>query len=147
MGREAVVYAQVGSEAGDIRAVLESRELILRGDIRRTFALSDLAQVRVELDALVFLHGPEEVRLMLGATMADKWARAMTTPPPSLRAKLGLGNGTQVFCLGQVDEPELADALDGAISADLHAAGMVVARIDSAADLERLLAFKTDLPV
>ena len=37
MGREAVTHAEVGSERGEVRALLEGGELILRGAIRRHF--------------------------------------------------------------------------------------------------------------
>lgn len=150
MGREAVVQAEVGSEAGAVRALLESRELILRGDIRRTFPLSALSRVEVVQDALTFTNGAEQVRLILGASVAARWARAMTEPPPSLRTKLGLAEGARVFCIGQIDDPALAEALDGAVTDDLSASSLVVARIDRASDLEGLLAgpaARADLPV
>jgi hypothetical protein len=40
MGREALTHAEVGGECGEVRALLESGELILRGAIRRHFPRS-----------------------------------------------------------------------------------------------------------
>ena len=36
MGREALCYGELGEEAGEVRALLESHELKLRGDIKAT---------------------------------------------------------------------------------------------------------------
>ena len=93
MGREAIVHAEVGAQADEARALLESGEIILRGAIRRRFPRSALEQVRVENQALCFTCAGETVSLHLGADIAEAWDLAISTPPPNLRAKLGLHEG------------------------------------------------------
>lgn len=135
MGREASVHAEVGDVAGEVRALLEGTELILRGAIRRRFPRPIVERVAVQGDVLQFTCGDEIVRLHLGAQTAKGWAKAITTPPPSLRAKLGLHEGARALLVGSFDDGELAEALDGVLVADGTAATMIVACIKSAADL------------
>jgi hypothetical protein len=66
MGREAVVNAEAGAEAGEVKALLETRELILRGALRRRYSKEALEGVRVEGDTLSFTVAGEAVRLHLG---------------------------------------------------------------------------------
>lgn len=137
MGREALVHAEVGREAGKVRALLEARELILRGAIRRRFSKAALRDVRVEGPTLRFSHDGEAIALALGARAADAWARAITTPPPSLRAKLGLATGARALRVGIWNDPALAEALDGMLTDDVDAAAMVIACIQEPGDLAK----------
>ena len=86
MGREARVRADVGSEAGEVKALLESQELILRGEIRRRFSKAAMTDVAADGDTLRFIFAGETVRLHLGSKVAQAWAKAIATMPPSLRA-------------------------------------------------------------
>lgn len=150
MGREAITWVEIGGEAGDVRTLLESTELILRGDIRRRFPRDRLVNVRVDGDALCFTCDGETVALHLGAIVADKWSKAIATPPPSLRAKLGLEKDARAFLIGTCDDVALADALDGALTGDVAQAAMIVARIDGPDDLAAAQAAQAkspDLPV
>lgn len=147
MGREAVVRAEAGSEAGEVKAVLEARELILRGAIRRRFPKAAMQDVRVEGEALHFSCAGESVFLGLGRTAAEAWARAIAAPPPGLRAKLGLDKGAKALLVGCCDDPELGEALDGVLTDSREAAAMVVARIDGPEDLARALAVSAALPL
>lgn len=146
MGREAVTRADVGDEAGEVRALLESTDLILRGGIRRRFVRDGLARVRVEGDALRFECGGEAVALHLGAAAAAAWAKAIAMPPPSLGAKLGIGDGVRAFRVGPSDDAALEAAVAGALAADIGQAGMLIARVDGPADLDAALAVHAARP-
>jgi hypothetical protein len=147
MGREAVVNAEVGADAGEVKALLETRELILRGELRRRYPKEALEGVRVDGDTLCFTVSGEAVRLHLGRRLAEAWAKAIATPPPSLRAKLGLDKGAKAFLIGSCDDAALTDALDGALTRDAAEAAMVIACIDGPAELAAAQAASPALPV
>ncbi|MFT3972303.1 MAG: hypothetical protein QM699_02270 [Amaricoccus sp.] len=147
MGREALVHAEVGREAGEVKALLEARELILRGDIRRRFPKAMMSDVRVEGPMLRFSCHGEAVALSLGAKAADAWAGAIATPPPGLRAKLGLDKGAKALLIGVCDDPALAEALDGTLVDDVGEASMAIARIDAGEDLAKAQAACGTLPL
>ena len=140
MGREAVVQVEAGKDSGEARALLESRELILRGEVRRRWPLEALTMVRAEGDELRFQAGDEGVTLVLGASMAADWARRMTAPPTPLRKKLGVGDADRVFVIGALDDEALVEALAGAVTADPTQATLFVARIEDEADIDAALA-------
>lgn len=146
MGREALTHAEIGDEAGEVRALLERDELILRGDLRRRYPRTSLEQVAVEGDDLRFVSGGELVRLTLGERAAEVWQRAIATPPPTLRAKLGLADGGTAIVVGTVDDAALVEALAGTSADDQSSATMVVARIDGPADLAAARAVLADHP-
>ncbi|WP_291048732.1 hypothetical protein [Herbiconiux sp.] len=147
MGREARVRAQVGDDTGDVKAVLEARELILRGEIRRRFAVVAIEKLRVDGETLQFCHGNEMVVLHLGERAALSWAKAISTPPPTLRAKLGLDRGVRALVIGACDDPALAEALDGVQTTRIEEAAMVVARVSSPDDLEAAWSLCGSLPL
>jgi hypothetical protein len=138
MGREAIARAEVDGHAAEVKALLEARELILRGPIRRRYAKAALQAVRAEGGALRFESGGEAVALHLGEPAAARWAEAIRKPLPSLRDKLDLGGS--VLMIGACDDPALAEALADACTEDAAQARMIVARVDGAADLDRALA-------
>ena len=138
MGREAVISATAGEDAGEVKAILESGELILRGAFRRRWPRAALTGVRVENGALFLTAAGEPVRLELGA-LAGAWAKALTTAPPSLRSKLGLGRG-KALVVGPATDAELTAALEGVTAGSLAEAAMVVAVVETDADLARALA-------
>lgn len=147
MGREALVHAEVGDEAGEVKALLEAQELILRGDIRRRFPKAMMTDLRVEGPVLLFSCNGETVALSLGSKAAEAWARAIATPPPSLRAKLGLDKRAKALLIGVCDDPTLAEALDGALVDDVEEASMAIARIDAEEDLPKAQAACGTLPL
>jgi hypothetical protein len=139
MGREALVHAEVGDDSAEVRALLESSELIFRGDLRRRFPRDEMRNVRAKDGVLSFACGGERVRLHLGAPEAGKWADVLTKPPPSLRAKLGLDKGAMAFLVGTCDDAELAEALKGAETAKAKDADVLIARINCERDLDEAL--------
>lgn len=147
MGREAVARAEAGTEAGEVKALLESTELILRGAIRRRFPREAISDPRAEGELLRFACNGEEVRLHLGSKAALSWARAIATPPPDLRHKLGLKPGTLAFMIGPAEDAALVEALSGRLAASPDEAQMLVARIDAPEELQQVLALNPALPI
>jgi len=137
MGREALIHAEVGNIAGEVKALLETQELILRGDIRRRFSKAAMANVSVVGSLLCFSCDGEIVALDLGTKVAEAWAKAIVTPPPSLRAKLGLDKGAKALMIGTCDDPVLMEALQGVLTDKAEATAMAIACINGTEDLTK----------
>lgn len=110
MGAEIQCQAQVAGRTVRGKALLETDELVFRGeDVRFKVKLADLKKVSVDGDALVVLHGQDEARFSLGATVAEKWAQKIRSPPSRLD-KLGIKDGMRVAVRG-VDDASFLDEL------------------------------------
>jgi hypothetical protein len=83
MGREAVCTCDWAGTVAEVKALLETSELILRGEIRRRVPFSEIKGVRVQSDCLCFTVGGERVELVLGAVAAAKWAATIACAPGS----------------------------------------------------------------
>jgi hypothetical protein len=139
MGKEAVGECRWGDEVVEVKALLEAGELILRGDVRakmqRKVAFRKMAAVRAEGGLLRFEVDGTAVSLTLGEEMAEKWAKAMVTPPPSLAKKLGITAETTVRMLGEADDAALKAALEEAAEVSNSRGELIVARADTEAEL------------
>lgn len=139
MGREALCACRWGAETGEVKALLESLDLIVRGDIKRKVPIADLKSVHVEDDDLCFKVGRESVALSLGAKDAASWAKKIATPPPSLKDKLGLKDGMKAFVIGTHSDPALAAALKGATTTVAAKAALAVAVAENEKDLAKAI--------
>ncbi len=126
MGLEAESDIETQGAHYRVKALLESRELILRGEFRRTFKFTDMTNVAVSGDALHFRHGGDDHTLRLPQGRAETWARKMTTPPPSLASKLGISPEKPAFVIGDVTDEALLTALDGNSTGEAAHAACVV---------------------
>ena len=68
MGREASCQCNWAGTTGDVKALLETNEIILRGEIRRRIPLQKLANVKVQADRLCFSVDREPVQLYLSGS-------------------------------------------------------------------------------
>jgi hypothetical protein len=141
MGREAICLCDWNGEVARVKALLEPPELIFRGEIRKRLPFSGMRQVRAEGGALRFKFGGDLVALKLDAAAAEKWAKAILTPPPNLAMKLGITPESTVWVIGTVDDASLETALGEAGTAARKGADVIVARVKTAAELAR--AFKS----
>lgn len=141
MGREAHCLCEWNGETARVKALVEPPELILRGEIRRRIPFSELRNARAEGAALRFKVGPDLVTLKLDAATASKWAKAILTPPPTLAKKLGITPESTVWIIGTVDDAALETALGEANKKSHNGADVIVARVNTAAELAR--AFKS----
>jgi len=139
MGLEAVCQCRVDDVSAEAKVLLEARELIVRKPFRRTIKIDEMADVEAVGDLLRFSHGASSVVLELGAAVAEKWARKISSPPPSLGQKLGIGHSSPVFVIGSVEDPMLVDVLDGH-SADSGTAVMSLATVHTDRELRHVLA-------
>lgn len=111
MGREATCICNIQGREATSKILLESTELIVRGELRCVIPLSAIKNIRVEGDALTFKNGKEKVSLRLGCVTAKKWLDAILKPPPTLAQKLGIGRDSVVRVCGVVTSDELRSAL------------------------------------
>jgi hypothetical protein len=111
MGREATCHCKWGAEEGDCKVLLEGSELILRLGLRRRVSLSAMAGVAARGSKLIFSVGEDHVELDLGPEAAQRWAKAIASPPPTLASKLGISRTTRLSVIGDVRSEELKAAV------------------------------------
>ena len=147
MGKEVQVVVEINGSTAEVKVLLESTELILRGALRRRIPREQLRDPRVEGDALVFEAGDHSLRLQLGAPLAVKWLRALQTPPPSLADKLGLKPGTVLRVLGTCDDLALRDAVTPYQGAEITGEpDLLIAEVRDAESLDSALALEARHP-
>lgn len=145
MGREAECACSVNGERFAVKALLETNELILRGGFRRRIPFSEMSEIAGAGDELRFVSGVDRFALHLGKS-APAWA-AKITSPPTLAKKLGVSASCKAFVIGTCsDDVALSDALDGATTEVASEAGMVVAVVSNATDLDHALDAHARLP-
>jgi hypothetical protein len=136
VGREANCHCRWSGGSAAVKALLETHELILRGELRRTFAITALSAVAAEAEDLRFTVQGETYALALGAEQARRWALKIATPPPTLAEKLGVGPTKKARVIGRLDEPVLKAALEGAIAALDDEPALSLAVISDSASLD-----------
>lgn len=147
MGREARVEATIGAERGSVTVLLESDALILRGGPRRRWRRDAIRDIAVDGDGVTFQAGTETVRLAFPPGLAANWAKAMTTPPSSLAAKLGLSKGARALLVGPCHDTDLLAALDGATAVDPVGAALAIAVVETPEALAAAVAASGRLPL
>jgi hypothetical protein len=138
MGREAICDCTFADSTAEVKALLESDELILRGNIRMRAPLHALRDVRVESDFLCFNLGEHPIQLRLGAAAAKSWAKKINTPPPSLADKLGI-TGKTVRTIGPISDRSLDSALNAAALVRAQNPDLIIACIDTPESLTATL--------
>ena len=136
MGREASCICEWNGEASRVKALLESRELILRGSMRKRIPFSAMKRLRADGDRLRFSFESDFVCLVLGKGTAPKWLKVISTPPPSLAKKLGITAGSKVRVIGTIDDTELAGAVEGAELVERGDCDLIMACVETAAELK-----------
>jgi hypothetical protein len=102
MGSEATCRAELGGKAGSGTALLETDEVIFRGDFRAKVPLKSLKKVTVDGAWLVLESKDDVLRLELGSR-AEAWAKRIRSPP-TLLDKLGIAATTKLALLGTFDD-------------------------------------------
>ena len=138
MGREAICECTFAGTTTKVKALLESEELILRGDIHLRAPLHALHHVRVESESLCFNLDAGPVRLDLGAAAAKSWAKKIKAQPPSLADKLGITNKI-VRTIGPVVDRALDSALMSAAQIRAENPDFIVACVDTIESLSTAL--------
>jgi len=139
MGREATCQCHWAGKSAEVKVLLEASELIFRGEIRRHVAFSELKDVKAQSGRLSFTVGGDAVELFLGADQADKWAKKLISPPPSLARKLGITNESAVWVLGDAADESLRAALAEAARISDKSPDLILACVKTSKDLESAL--------
>jgi hypothetical protein len=139
MGREAVCKCVWAGTAAEVKALLESAEVILRGGIRKRIPFNEIKQVKALSDRLRFVVAGDTVELFLPSKTAANWASAITGPPPSLARKLGITSTTIVRTIGDISDRALNSALAEAAEISGKDAALIVAYVDSPESLHQAL--------
>jgi len=135
MGREAACTCVWEGKKSTVKALIEPPELILRGELRRRVPIAKMQSIKVERDQLRFTVDGESVALLVGSTLAAKWADALLKPPPTLAKKLGISAETAVWMIGQVDDQALEVALAEAKSVSHCSGDIILARVETTDEL------------
>jgi hypothetical protein len=130
MGREAICDCTFAGTITKVKALLESEELILRGDMHLRAPFHALHQVRVESESLCFNLDKGPIRLDLGAAAAKSWAKKIKTPPPSLAEKLGT-TGKTVRTIGTISDRTLDAALTSAVLISSRNPDLILSYVDT----------------
>ena len=110
MGREAICHAKFGRESGEGKALLETDDLLFRGDFRVKVPLRDIVAAKVK-DGVLTIEWPEgRLALTLGRS-ADKWAQAITSPKTVVE-KLGVKPGMKVVLVGRFETSFRTDVMN-----------------------------------
>ncbi len=124
MGLEAESALETHGRTHRVKALLESHELILRGEFKRTFRISDISGVAAHDGVLHFRHDGADYALRL--PRPETWAKKLTTPPPSLASKLGISPDKPALVIGAVADEMLMAALNGNTTATVDMATQVI---------------------
>jgi len=108
MGLEARCEVRIGRVRAECRALLETDELIVRGDVRARVPFRAIREIAVRDGVLRVTHDDGALSLALGDAAA-KWAERLKSPK-SVLDKLGVKPGQRVAVLGAPDA-NLAKAL------------------------------------
>lgn len=139
MGREAICKCDWAGTTATVKVLLESSEIVVRGDIRKRVPISELRNVEVQSGWLCFNASGDQVQIFLGAPAAEKWAVAINTPPPSLARKLGITNESVVRTIGSISEKALNAALAEAAQVSAKRPDMIIAYVDTPESLNAAL--------
>lgn len=148
MGYEAQALCELGMKRENVKALLESHELLLRGAIKRRFAITTMVNPRVRDGVLTFEAADgATVSLHLGSDVSQLWLRKIQTPPPSLADKLGIGPDQPAAVFGTVPDEALSQALSsGTETRNLQTATVLIAVVKTPADLVAAVQMHADMP-
>jgi hypothetical protein len=143
MGREATCHCKWGAEEADCKVSLETGELVLRLGGRRRVPWSEMSAVSARENKLHFKVGPDCVELNLGPEVAQRWAKVIATPLPTLAHKLGISSSTKLSVIGTAKSEELKAAIAEGSLARGKDADLILICVNSQLELDRYLAGKT----
>lgn len=145
MGRVVVCQGSLGAARGEVRAMLESEVIQLRGDVHANVGVAGLRNLRAEGGLLLAVADGEPLALELGEKEAALWVRKISHPP-SLADKLGVAEGLAVHVHGQHAEILRVLKPAGVQLVPLAEAGLVFLMIDTPARLQTLQALAQTRP-
>jgi hypothetical protein len=108
VGAEAKTTLRLGRQKFAGTALLETDELLFRGETKLRIPLASVRDVAVKNGALHVTHNDGVAVLDLGDTASARWAERIRSPR-SLADKLGVKSGMRIAILGVEDASILAD--------------------------------------
>jgi hypothetical protein len=138
MGREATGTIGTADGKGRAKVLLETDELIFRGDVRARVPFRTLTTVAPGPDGLRLVWPDGDATVDLPEAEAARWAGRIQHPP-SLLDKLGVKDGSRLVVL-DVDDDAFAAELAGRDVETLPTgpADVVIWSLDDPADVARL---------
>lgn len=106
MGNEVLTRVEIGGQAAEAKALLETEELIVRGDLKARIPFADARDVAADGNVLRLRWNDREVRIHVGKDAA-KWAEKIRNPK-SVIDKLGIKAGQKISVVGKVEQHFLA---------------------------------------
>jgi len=110
MGAEIKCRVIFGGQTSKGKALLETNEIIFRGDFRLKILLKEIKKLKASKDELRILFPKGEAIFVLGAQTA-KWAQQILHPK-SVIEKIGVRNGAKAIVI-DVDDEEFLEKLRG----------------------------------
>jgi hypothetical protein len=101
MGNEVKCLVHFGKQRGEGRALLETSEIIFRGDFRRKIPFSTIKSAKA-VDGELRLQTPEGLAVFHLGAAAEKWCDKILHPKSRIE-KLGVNLGAKVSLLGGFD--------------------------------------------
>lgn len=101
MGQESKCKLDYDGRAWQGKALLETSELIFRGDTRLKIAFKEMSHIEASDGRLLITFGNGQATFHLG-DVAKKWAAKILNPPSRLD-KLGIKEGTRIRWIGAPD--------------------------------------------
>ena len=102
MGKEAKCRMRVGKNVFAGKALLETKEILFRGETRVKVELSAVKSAKMAGAWLQVQTAEGEFEFELGAETAEKWAKKILHPK-SRAEKLGVKAGSKVAAVGKLD--------------------------------------------
>lgn len=141
MGREATCRVDFGKQSCEGKALLETDEIIFRGDFRLKIPHKAITRLDATGGKLKVIYAEGTAVFHLGPA-AQKWADKILHPPSRLD-KLGVKAGTKVAVVGALDDDFLRE-LDERGAATIKAgADITFLAANRMSDLERLRRLET----
>jgi hypothetical protein len=136
MGREARCFVRHGDQRSEGKALLETNELIFRGDFRLVIPLRQIEALEA-VDGELRVRSPEGDAVFELGSEASKWATAIRNPR-GLLDKLGVKAGARVSVLGVADTDFLDQLWERTDRLSEQPADIIFYEADDVDDLVRL---------
>jgi hypothetical protein len=107
MGQEAACTVRYGKQRSEGKALLETNELIFRGDFRLRIAFSSIEAIKA-VDGELRVQTAEGLAVFHLGALAEKWRERILHPKTRLE-KLGVKAGVSLSLVGEFDEEFLRE--------------------------------------
>lgn len=139
MGLEANTLLIVNGDEFEVKALLETGELTLRGGYKARLRFENLVNVRVYDGRLIFENEGKNFSLEVGQISAEKWAKKILSPPKPLFEKLGIRPNDNKYVFGKISEENILLALSGSIISSASETRLAFAQFNDLSDIEKML--------